>query len=190
LAIIVVGGSSRGAGKTALVCGLIAALQEFRWTAVKITTHDHGLAKPIWEETTAGQGTDTGRYLAAGAQRALLATPLLLTRGPVADFPTLLNGIRARLGRGADLIFESNSVVNHVKPDLCLAVHGSLDHARNKPSFSYVVQCADAMVAHSDADRMVGGNENTKPVFHLAALERISPEMLGWVRLKLGGGAR
>ena len=32
MAIIVVGGSGRGAGKTALVCGLIRALPEIRWT--------------------------------------------------------------------------------------------------------------------------------------------------------------
>lgn len=41
MAIIVVGGSNRGVGKTTLVCGLIAALPEYRWNAIKITTHDH-----------------------------------------------------------------------------------------------------------------------------------------------------
>ena len=51
MAIIVVGGSNRGAGKTALVCGLIAALPEFHWIAVKVTDHDHGQPSPIWEET-------------------------------------------------------------------------------------------------------------------------------------------
>ena len=76
MAIIVVGGSSRGVGKTALVCGLIASLPEFRWTAVKITGHKHGKPEPVWEETTAGQGSDTARYLAAGARWALLVSAL------------------------------------------------------------------------------------------------------------------
>jgi len=68
MAIVVVGGSGRGVGKTALVCGLIAALPEFNWTAIKITGHDHGQPKPVWEETQPGQGTDTARFLAAGAR--------------------------------------------------------------------------------------------------------------------------
>jgi hypothetical protein len=41
MAIIVVGGSNRGVGKTALICGLIAALPEYHWAAVKIATHEH-----------------------------------------------------------------------------------------------------------------------------------------------------
>jgi len=36
MAVIVVGGTHRGVGKTALVCGLIGALREFRWTAVTV----------------------------------------------------------------------------------------------------------------------------------------------------------
>jgi hypothetical protein len=58
MAIVVEGGSGRGAGKTALLRELLAALPEFRWTAVKITSHSHGQAGPVWEETAAGQGTD------------------------------------------------------------------------------------------------------------------------------------
>jgi len=51
VAIVVVGGSGRGVGKTALVCGLIRALPEIPWTAVKITSDAHAVAKPIFEET-------------------------------------------------------------------------------------------------------------------------------------------
>ena len=72
MAIIVVGGGGRGVGKTALVCGLIAALPEFAWTAIKITSHPHLGPEPVWEETSAGQRCDTTRYLAAGAARAFL----------------------------------------------------------------------------------------------------------------------
>ena len=92
MAILVVGGSGRGVGKTALVCGLIAALPEFRWTGVKITTDDHGMGEPIWEETDPGQGSDTARYLSAGAVRALLVT------APMSDFSNLLFELWAKLG--------------------------------------------------------------------------------------------
>jgi molybdopterin-guanine dinucleotide biosynthesis protein len=70
--IFVVGGSGRSVGKTTLVCGLIAVLPEYRWIAMKITRHVHGERKPVWEETEPGEGTDTARYLAAGAQQHFL----------------------------------------------------------------------------------------------------------------------
>jgi hypothetical protein len=184
VAVIVVGGSGRGVGKTALVCGLIAALTEFRWTAIKISTHDHGKPKPVWEEAAAGKETDTARYLAAGAERALLAT----AEGD--ELGAIVRELMDTQGLGAHLIFESNQVLNYLRPDVCLAVHGGLDHARRKPSFGDVVRRADAMVARSDADRMLGGDAASKPIFHLAELEKISAEMLDWVRLKLTGNSR
>jgi hypothetical protein len=64
MAILVVGGSHRGVGKTALVCGLMGALPEYRWIAIKITSDDHCKPTSIFEETEIGQGTDTARYLA------------------------------------------------------------------------------------------------------------------------------
>jgi hypothetical protein len=190
MAIVVVGGNSRGVGKTALVCGLIAALPEFRWTAVKIATHDHGHPEPIWEETEPGQGTGTARYLAAGAERALLATPPLRDRSPVRAFPPLLSALWPKLGLDANVLFESNRIVQYVKPDLCLIVHGGLDHGSRKASFSLAARHADAMVARADADRMLQGGEEAKPIFHLAALERISPEMQAWLRLMLRSNLR
>jgi len=138
MAIIVVGGSSRGVGKTPLVCGLIAALPEFRWTAVKITTHDHGQPKPIWEETTAGKGTDTARYLAAGAVRAFLATPPMRNHPPTRDLPPMLDELWPHFGPGTNLIFESNSILEHLQPNLCLLVQGASDHDRRKPSLSLI----------------------------------------------------
>ena len=43
MAILVIGGHSRSVGKTSVVAGLIAALPERRWTAVKITQFGHGI---------------------------------------------------------------------------------------------------------------------------------------------------
>src|SRR5579863_4544376 len=105
MALIVVGGGGRGAGKTALVCGLIRAFPEIEWTAIKITTHEHGKATAIWEETTPGQETDTARYLAAGARRALLVT------ATDDSLSNVLERVLVEDSTPAGVIFESNSVL-------------------------------------------------------------------------------
>ena len=179
MAIVVEGGSGRGVGKTALICGLIAALPEYCWTAVKISTHAHGLPQPVWEETEPaadlGQGTDTARYLAAGAHRALF-----VSAGDDELGRTVLQLIEEE-GPAGNLIIESNRILRHLKPDLCLAVAGGTEEA-SKPSFTAVVERMDAMVVLAERDHVVGGDT---PEFHLRALERISPEMLGWLCKRL-----
>jgi hypothetical protein len=199
MAIIVVGGSTRGAGKTTLVCGLIAALPEFRWTAVKITTHDHGQGAPIWEEKQPGDETDTARYLAAGANRAFLAVAPIRDQVPVADLPAVLDELWPNFGRGTNLIFESNSVVHHVSPNVCLMIHAGpkreLPLPERKPSFIAAVGHADAMIARSHADEVIPDGlclpgQEAKPIFHLASLARISPEMLAWLRPRLVPSSR
>jgi hypothetical protein len=170
MAIIVVGGGEKGAGKTALICGLLRALPDRNWTAIKITSHAHSHSEPIFEETVAGEGTDTSRYLAAGARRALLVAAD--ENGLGALVPKILDE-----HAGAHLIFESNAVLNHLKPDLCFAVSTSLKGG-DKPSFEIVERCADATVALGGHDHVIPGG---RIHFHLKSLERISPQMLEWV---------
>lgn len=58
-------------------CALIAALQEWDWTAVKVTPHRHEVVEKlprIWLEADPSSEKDTGRYLAAGVRRAYLVT--------------------------------------------------------------------------------------------------------------------
>lgn len=179
MAIIVVGGSGKGVGKTTLICGLIAALPEFAWTAIKISSHEHGRSEPIWEESTPGQGTDTARYLAAGARRAVLVT------AGEDDLPLTLSDLRAKPGWGfeadAHVIFESNRILLHPKPDVCLAV-GADAKIEGKRSSSLLAHHMDAEVALADDDHVYPGE---KPLFQLAALDRISPEMQEWLRQHL-----
>jgi hypothetical protein len=179
MAIIVVGGSERGVGKTALVCGLIAALPEFHWTAVKIASDKHGLPAPLWEETDPGQGSGTARYLAAGAQRAFLVTA-------PGDLAAALDELWTKIGPGANVIFESNRILNRLKPDLCLMVAGGQDPALAlpKPSFTSAARHADATVARAQTDGMQ--TSESGPVFLLADLERVSPPMCAWLRERLG----
>ncbi len=175
MAVIVVGGSGKGVGKTALVCGLIAALPEFAWTAVKISSHAYGKSEPVWEETAAGTETDTARYLAAGARRAFLVT------AGEDDLSLRLGELEARLEAGAHLIFESNRVLQPVRPALCLAVEGSTE-SEWKPSFRMVVHHMSARVALAERDSV---SEGTTPLFQLAALDRISLRMQEWLREQL-----
>lgn len=198
MAIIVVGGGGRGAGKTALVCGLMRALPEIVWTAVKVTTHEHGKPTPIWEETEPGDGSDTGRYLAAGARRALLVTTGLVTAGEDALGPnddTLGQIVQQVLrecllsdgsvGAGAipcGVIFESNSVLRHLRPDVCLCAATS-PWVDEKPSYDLLAQHMDAMVELAAHDHII---EAERLTFRLASLERVSPTMQEWLRERLG----
>jgi len=179
MAIIVVGGSGRGAGKTALICGLIRALPELPWTAVKITSHAHGVAEPVFEETVAGHGTDTGRYLAAGARRALLV------KAHEDTYSSLLRTILDEQSPQSNLVFESNSVLNHLRPSLCLAVATRLQGG-HKASYELVERCMDASVALGGHDHVIPGE---RIHFHLQSLERISPPMIAWLRERLEGTA-
>jgi len=182
MAIIVVGGGGRGAGKTALVCGLMRALPEIKWTAVKITTHEHGkAATPVWEETTPGQETDTARYLAAGARRALLVTPGGM--GPDEDsLGPIVEQILQECPAAGGVIFESNSLLTHLRPAVCLCAATS-PWTEMKASYDLVLEHADAMVELAAHDHII---EAEKITFRLAALERVSPVMLDWVRERLG----
>ena len=83
--LIVVGGHTRSIGKTQLVCDVIRAFPEENWIAGKITQYGHGVCAKNGEncdcapdehsyaiswEKSAGTGTDSSRFLAAGAQRS------------------------------------------------------------------------------------------------------------------------
>lgn len=183
MAVIVVGGGGRGAGKTALVCGLMRAVPEIHWTAVKITTHEYGKATPVWEETTPGQETDTARYLAAGARRALLLTA---DENAVGQDQNRLGQIVERILRecpaSGGLIFESNSVLGRVRPDICLCASTS-PWARVKASYQLLLEHADAMVELAGHDHII---EAEKITFRLASMERVSPVMVDWLRERLG----
>lgn len=173
--IIVVGGGARGAGKTALICGLIRALPEIPWIAIKVTSHAHDKPTPIWEETAAGRETDTARYLEAGAKRALLVT---------ADDEALAVIVQKilREDRSAGgVIFESNRVLRCLDADLCLAAARSLE-GECKPSFDLVERRMDALVELAGHDHVIGGE---KLGFHLASLDRISAPMTAWLRERL-----
>jgi hypothetical protein len=152
--LVVVGGHSRNIGKTSVVAGLIAALPQWNWTALKITQFGHGIcatsgedcdcclapehAFAISEERQAGR-SDSGRFLAAGARKAYwLRTPLGQLGAALAAFEQVW-------AASQNLIVESNSIMEFVRPELYLVV---LDFAQRdfKASSARYLERADACV--------------------------------------------
>ncbi len=175
--VIVVGGTGRGVGKTSLLCGLVAGLPELRWTVVKLTSHAHGKDASIMEERAPGQHTDTGRYLAAGAYRALLVM------AQDSELGAVVRRLWEQIDSNAPLLFESNRIVDYCQPDVCLAVDGRSEVA-DKPSYAKLLARADAVVVRSQADRV---EHRARPVFHLADMDRISLPLLAWLRERWTG---
>jgi len=131
VAILVIGGHSRNIGKTSVVAGLIAALPEKRWTAFKITQFGHGVCSAngepcdcetdehtvaVSEERNVDSGTDSARYLAAGAVRSFWVRT---RQGQLAE---AMPRIRKELERSENAVIESNSILRFLRPDLYLSV--------------------------------------------------------------------
>jgi hypothetical protein len=166
--LIVVGGHTRSIGKTQLVCDVIHAFPEENWIAGKITQYGHGVCAKNGEncgcapdehsyaiswEKKADTGTDSSRFLAAGAQRSFwlrtkqgfLAEGLPLLREALAQLPP------TNSAGPPTLILESNSVLQFVQPSLYFAV---IDPSRDdfKDSARIVLDRADALVLRGDGD--------------------------------------
>lgn len=131
MAILVVGGHSRNIGKTSVVAGLIAALPEMRWTAFKVTQFGHGVCSAngepcdcetgdhtvaVSEERRGASGTDSARYLAAGAVRSFWVRT---RQGQLAE---AMPRIRKELERAENAVIESNSILRFLRPDVYLSV--------------------------------------------------------------------
>jgi hypothetical protein len=163
--LIVVGGHTRSIGKTQLVCDVIHAFPEENWIAGKITQYGHGVCAKNGEncgcapdehsyaiswEKNGETGTDSSRFLAAGAQRSFwlrtkqgfLAEGLPLLREALAELPY------SNTTESPTLILESNSVLQFMQPSLFFAV---IDPSREdfKDSARIVLDRADALVLRS-----------------------------------------
>ena len=158
MAIVVVGGHTRNIGKTSVVSGLIRALPRMNWTAFKITQFGHGVCSAngepcdcetadhtiaISEERNPVTGTDSARYLEAGALRSFWVRT---RQGQLGEAMTRLRKEFERAeAEGGNVIVESNSILRFLKPDLYLSV---LDPAIAdfKPSALRYLDRADAIL--------------------------------------------
>jgi hypothetical protein len=113
---IVVGGESRKAGKTTVVCDIVRMFPDAEWTAVKISSHAHGLAEGEWaieEEREAADTLDTRRYLQAGARRAYWV------RG---NWEAALPALRELLAGAPNWIVETTRAAADLEHDLFVLV--------------------------------------------------------------------
>ena len=151
MSLIVIGGHSRSVGKTSVVAGLISALPEYDWTAVKITQYGHGVCSAngepcdcatgdhswaISEEKDRNGDSDTSRFLAAGADRVYWVRT---EQGRLAEaMPTL----RERIKNAQNVILESNSVLKFLRPDLYLTVldPSTADFKNSEDSAAYAAR--------------------------------------------------
>lgn len=178
MAIVVVGGHTRNIGKTSVVAGLIAALPELQWTAFKVTQFGHGLCSvnggpcecetdahtvAVTEERSATSGTDTSRFLAAGAVRCFWVRT---RQGQLAE---AMPRVRKELAASTHAILESNSIVRFLKPDIYLTV---LDPAVRdfKPSAQYCLDRADAVLWGGTSP---SEGANGKPAWPAALLQLV-----------------
>jgi hypothetical protein len=202
VATVVIGGHSRSVGKTSVVAGLISALREFDWTAVKITQYGHGICSAdgeacdcatadhswaISEEHDRSGESDTSRFLLAGAVRALWVRT---EQGRLAEaMPTL----RRRLEGAANVIMESNSVLKFLRPDLYLTV---LDPATAdfKDSARGFLDRASAVILHEAPGGSAWQAVSLKPVaqrpvFRITPPRYVTAEIVEFVRACLSSSA-
>ncbi len=166
--VIVIGGHTRSIGKTQLVCDVIAAFPQARWIAGKITQYGHGVCAQNGDncdcaptehvcainwETQSDSGTDSARFLAAGAQRSFW---LRTKQGFLAEGLPLLRTALQETLRNAEtdpppLIVESNSLLQFLRPSLYIAV---LDPSKEdfKDSARAALDRADALVFRSSSE--------------------------------------
>jgi hypothetical protein len=197
VAIVVIGGHSRSVGKTSVVAGLISAVREYDWTAVKITQYGHGICSAngeacdcatadhswaISDEKDRSGESDTSRFLLAGASRALWVRT---EQGRLAE---AMPALRQRIAQARNVIVESNSVMKFLRPDLYLTV---LDPATAdfKTSAREFLDWASAVILHQPAGnsgpvwqrvslKPVAG----RPVFRITPPPYVTPEIVNFVR--------
>ena len=196
--LIVVGGHSRSVGKTSVVAGLIAALPEFHWTAMKITQYGHGICSAngkechcacddhtwaITEERDRSGKSDSSRFLLAGATRSLWVRT---RQGMLSD---AMPRIQQELAAAGNTILESNSILQFVQPDLYLSVLDT-GKADFKLSAQRFLGRAHAVILHEGREATAWNEVSLAPVkgrptFRITPPPYVTPELVGFVREKL-----
>ena len=176
--LLVVGGHTRSIGKTQLVCDVIGMFPNVYWIAGKITQYGHGVCAQNGEncdcaptehvsaldwETRPDTGTDSARFLEAGAKRSFW---LRTKQGYLAEgLPLLRVALKQAAAELAPeltsaLIVESNSLLQFVKPSLYFAVIDP-DKEDFKESAQKALDRANALVLRGGAR----GDRAPRPVW-------------------------
>jgi molybdopterin-guanine dinucleotide biosynthesis protein len=201
VAIVVIGGHSRNIGKTSVVASLIARLEQYRWTAFKITQYGHGFCTAngepcdcqtddhtlaVSEERSRTSGTDTARFLDSGAQRSIWVRT---RQGMLA---AAMPRIHKELATAENAIIESNSILQFLKPDLYLTVldAGTADF---KNSARLFLDRADAVLIRATGRGLVPQWDGVslrliegKPQFVIAPPDYMNDDVANFVKQRLG----
>ncbi len=200
MAIVVIGGHSRNVGKTSVVAGLIAALPEFNWMAMKITQYGHGVCSKdgkachcatedhtwaISEEKDRTGKSDTSRFLLAGA------APVWWVRTEQGRLAEAIPAIRGRVAESKNVILESNSILKFIRPDVYITV---LDPATEdfKRSAQEFLDRADAVILHQHPDGTNWQWDGISlkplkdcPIFPIRPPKYITPKIVEFVKSKI-----
>ena len=199
MALVVIGGHSRSVGKTSIVAGLISALPDYQWTAMKITQYGHGVCSKngepchcadddhswaISEEKDDSGESDTSRFLAAGASHVWWVRT---EQGRLAE---AMPRVRKLLEGSENAILESNSILKFLRPDIYLTV---LDPANPdfKKSAQEFMDRADGVILHDSNGANTWRGISLKPVaglpvFQIHPPDYLTPEVVEFVRSRLG----
>jgi hypothetical protein len=181
---IVVGGHSRKVGKTSVTSGIIAAFPQCHWTAVKITSHQHAEApaSAICLETDPSGRSDTSRFLAAGATRALWV------RAGADGLAPVVRQLLPEIQSDPFVIIESNRILQFIRPDLYILVL-RYDVEDFKVSARDTLHRADAIVAinHRSAPAIWNGLEipSDIPLFKTDDFQSIPEGLINLIRSRL-----
>ena len=198
--VIVVGGHTRNIGKTQLVEEILRAFPERNWLAAKITQFGHGICSRNGEacgcaedehlvavdvEEQEGTGTDTSRFVDAGARRVLWVRT---KQGRLAE---AMPRLREEMARAEHVILESNAVLGFLKPDIYLPV---LDFAVDdfKDSARAMLDRADGyVVLESDTQSPNWDDVSLKwlterPIFRVGRERMCTGELMKFIVTKLG----
>jgi molybdopterin-guanine dinucleotide biosynthesis protein len=205
--LVMVGGHTRNIGKTSVIEGIIRALPELNWTAVKITQFGHGACSrngelcgcaitehqfSISQERKKNSGTDTARFFVAGARRSLWV------RTRQGELFSAIASLRKEIENDEFVIVESNSLRRFLKPAVYLQV---LDPHNSdfKVSAQQFFDLADAYLLVSRRcdyrSRLTEGTlsvllareiEKNKPCFTVSAEERfMNQAIISFIRSML-----
>jgi len=197
MALVVIGGHSRSVGKTSVVAGLIAALRDMDWTAVKVTQYGHGICSAngeacdcatgdhswaISEEQDRSGKSDSSRFLLAGAARSLWVRT---EQGRLAE---AMPSFREKIAGARNVIVESNSILRFLRPDLYLTV---LDPSTEdfKNSAREFLDRAHAVILHDAPERAWSGVSLKpvvgRPVFRVVPPQYVTSEIAEFVRARM-----
>jgi hypothetical protein len=199
MAIIVIGGHSRSVGKTSVVAGLIAALPQFTWTAMKITQYGHGICSrsgkschcasedhtwAISEEQNRSGKSDTSRFLLAGARQ------VWWVRTEQGRLDEAMPTVQRKLSESENAILESNSILKFIRPDLYLTVLNPAT-ADFKKSAQEALALADAIILHETRAPKSAWNDiplsvlEHRPTFRIHPPNYVNEEIVEFVQEKL-----